>query len=54
MMSISFGSTCPRSNALRKKRVQEHHEDNLGLERYIESTISYERNEHKAGASSNG
>jgi hypothetical protein len=36
MMLVSFGSACPRSNALQKKLVREHHEDNIELERYIE------------------
>ena len=49
-----FGSACPRPNALRKKLVREHHEDNMGFERYTESMIGYEKSEHKAGASSSG
>ena len=54
MITISFGLACPRSNALRKKLVREHHEVNIGLERHIESVIGYEKNEHKAEASSSG
>lgn len=34
----------------KQKLVREHHEDNMGFERYIESATRYERNKHKARA----
>ena len=37
-----------------KKLVQEHHDNNMGLEIYTECATGYERNKHKAGASSSG
>ena len=42
MMAISFGWARFGSNALRKKIVQEHHENNLEFKRYIKSTYEYE------------
>lgn len=52
MVVVYFGLARLGSKALRKTIVQEHHENNLEFERYIESTYEYEKSKHKAGASS--
>ena len=52
MVVVYFGLARLGSKALRKTIVQEHHENNLEFERYIESTYECEKSKHKAGASS--
>ena len=54
MVAFFPGSACSRPNALRKKSVRKHHEDNLRYKRHTESTTGHERSEHKAGALSCG
>ena len=45
MVPVSLGPACSRPNALRKKFVQKHHEDDMGYKRHTESTTGHERSE---------